>query len=32
MTGTLAIDFPGKADVPLTGSAFSAHLVHARKR
>jgi hypothetical protein len=29
-TGTLAVDFPGKANVPLTGGAFSVHMVHAR--
>ncbi len=30
-TGTLSVDFPGKANVPLTGGAFSVHAVHAQK-
>lgn len=30
-TGTLSVDFPGKANVPLTGGAFSVHAVHARR-
>jgi hypothetical protein len=29
-TGTLSVDFPGKANVPLTGGAFSVHVVHAQ--
>lgn len=30
-TGTLLVDFPGKANVPMTGGAFSVHAVHARR-
>lgn len=30
-TGTLAVDFPGRANVPLTGGAFSARVVHAQR-
>lgn len=30
-TGTLMVDFPGKANVPLTGGAFSVHAVHVRR-
>jgi hypothetical protein len=29
-TGSLAVDFPGHSDVPLTGALFAAHLRHAR--
>jgi hypothetical protein len=29
-TGNLGIDFPGRSNVPLTGPAFRATLVHAR--
>lgn len=29
-TGNLTLDFPGRADVPMTGSAFKATLAHAR--
>jgi protein-S-isoprenylcysteine O-methyltransferase Ste14 len=28
-TGNLSLDFPGESDVPLAGSGFVAHLVHA---
>jgi hypothetical protein len=30
-TGNLAIDFPGRARVPLVGSRFEATLVHAKR-
>jgi len=30
-TGTLSVDFPGKPNVPLTGGAFSVHVVHAQR-
>jgi len=30
-TGSLAIDFPGRSNVPLTGPGFRASLVHARR-
>lgn len=30
-TGSLSVDFPGRANVPLTGGAFSVHAVHAQK-
>ena len=30
-TGTLSVDFPGKANVPLAGTAFSVHVVHAKR-
>lgn len=29
LTGNLTVDFPGRADVPLTGGTFKAALVHA---
>jgi hypothetical protein len=29
-TGNLTLDFPGRADVPMTGRAFKATLAHAR--
>lgn len=29
-TGNLTLDFPGRADVPMAGSAFKATLAHAR--
>lgn len=29
--GDLTVDFPGHADVPLTGSGFSASIVHAKR-
>lgn len=29
--GTLSVDFPGKANVPLVGGAFSVRAVHAQK-
>lgn len=31
-TGTLSVDFPGKANVSVTGDAFSARMVHAQRR
>ncbi|MET0305400.1 MAG: hypothetical protein ABW196_04120 [Solirubrobacterales bacterium] len=31
-TGTLSVDFPGRANVPLTGSAFSVHVAHAQRK
>ncbi len=30
--GTLSVDFPGKANVPLAGGAFSVHVVHAQRK
>jgi hypothetical protein len=30
-TGTLSVDFPGKANVPLTGGAFATRVVHAQR-
>ncbi|HEU5104869.1 MAG TPA: hypothetical protein VFU11_03430 [Solirubrobacterales bacterium] len=30
-TGNLLLDFPGRADVPMTGSRFNAALWHARR-
>jgi hypothetical protein len=30
-SGDLAIDFPGRADVPLTGAGFNANLSHAHR-
>lgn len=30
-TGTLSVDFPGKANVPLAGGAFFVRAVHARR-
>lgn len=31
-TGTLSVDFPGEANVPLTGATFSVHTAHAQRR
>jgi hypothetical protein len=31
LTGNLTVDFPGRADVPLTGGRFKAALVHAMR-
>lgn len=31
LTGNLTVDFPGHADVPLTGGTFKAALVHAQR-
>ncbi len=30
-TGDLSLDFPGESNVPLAGSGFTVHLVHARR-
>jgi protein-S-isoprenylcysteine O-methyltransferase Ste14 len=30
-TGNLSLDFPGESNVPLAGTGFSVHLVHARR-
>jgi hypothetical protein len=30
-TGNLTVDFPGRADVPITGPGFSADLAHPRR-
>jgi hypothetical protein len=31
LTGNLSVDFPGRADVSLTGAGFKSTLVHARR-
>jgi hypothetical protein len=31
LTGNLSVDFPGHADVPLTGGRFKATLAHAER-